>query len=69
MLRYTYIACLVRLCDGFSRSRDVGIPEDGGSTVYPRVGTSVLYHMVSQPTGPKHFYCLSVLFEFCGSAN
>jgi len=47
----------------------VGIPDDGGSREYPRVGTSVLHHMVALPTGPKDFYYLSVLFEFCGSAN
>ena len=47
----------------------VGLSVNGGSRFYPNIGTSLLDHMVSQPTGPKNFYYLYVLFEFCDSAK
>ena len=47
---------------------NVGIPEDGDSRVLQNVGTSLLEHIVSQPTGTKYYNHISVLSEFFGSA-
>ena len=47
----------------------VGIAENGGSRVYPKVESSLLGRMLSQHTEQKHFCYLTVLSEFFRSAN